>query len=194
MKINNILPECQAEFRRSRSCTDNIFILNSIIQIHLRLKARKVFVAFVDFKSAFDTINHNLLWQKLYNSGISAKFIRIFKSLYSNATMKLKSNSYFTKTYEIVEGVLQGESLSPLLFSIFIADMQSYFYSFGLNGINVDNYISVLLLFFADDLVILADSEIDLNRKYTLYLHCLSCLSTLGEILLPIIINEIWSP
>ena len=43
--------------------------------------------------------------------------------------------------------------------------MESYFYSSGLNGINVDNYISVLLLFFADDLVILADSEIDLNRK-----------------------------
>ena len=42
--------------------------------------------------------------------------------------MKLKSNNYFTKTYEIVEGVLQGESLSPLLFSIFIADMESYFY------------------------------------------------------------------
>ena len=79
--------------------------------------------------------------------------------------MKLKSNNYFTKTYEIVEGVLQGESLSPLLFSIFIADMESYFYSLGLNGINVDNYISVLLLFFADDLVILADSKIDLNRK-----------------------------
>ena len=56
---NNILPERQAGFRRLRSCTDNIFILNSIIQIHLRLK---VFVAFVDFKSAFDTINHNLLW------------------------------------------------------------------------------------------------------------------------------------
>ena len=126
-----------------------------------------MFVAFVDFKSAFDTINHNLLWQKLYNSGISAKLIRIFKSLYSNATMKLKSNNYFTKTYEIVEGVLQGESLSPLLFSIFIADMESYFYSLGLNGINVDNYISVLLLFFADDLVILADSKIDLNRKHS---------------------------
>lgn len=57
----DIIPKYQNGFRTGRGCMDNIFVLNSVIQIHLRLNGRKVFVAFIDFKHAFDSINHYLL-------------------------------------------------------------------------------------------------------------------------------------
>lgn len=56
----------QAGFRSGRSCLDNIFILKSI-DMHLRLKGRYVFCAFIDFKKAFDSINHAKFWKSIMN-------------------------------------------------------------------------------------------------------------------------------
>lgn len=164
-ELHNILPEIQCGFRANRGCMDNVFSLNAIIQIHLRLKRRKVYAAFVDFKQAFDTIDHNILYSKLYSLGISSKIIRIIKSLYDEAFMSIRANNAFSKPYEISEGVLQGESLSPLLFSLFIADIEQFFLDRGHQGLNIDNVNNLLLLLYADDLVILSDSQSDLNKK-----------------------------
>lgn len=160
-----IIPECQSGFRRNRGCLDNIFILSSVIQLHLRMRGRKIFAAFVDFKRAFDTINHNILWPKLYRLGISAKYLRLLKKLYDRATVRIKSNNKYTETFDISCGVLQGEPLSPILFSLFISDIEEFFKSKGSVGVNIDGINSLLLLLYADDLVILSDSQADLQRK-----------------------------
>lgn len=162
---NNILPECQNGFRKGRGCIDNVFTLSSIINIHLRLKSRKLFAAFVDLKRAFDSLNHSLLWEKLYNLGISGNMISILKNLYDFATVRVKTFDGITNSFDVSEGVLQGETLSPLLFSLFIADIESFFRERGCNGANIDGYNDCLLLLYADDLVILSDSEIDITRK-----------------------------
>lgn len=80
-EMNDLFPEWQAGFRRGRSCLDNIFTLNALIQNRLTQPGGKVYVLFVDFKSAFPSINHNILWQKLYGMGCGTKFINILKDL-----------------------------------------------------------------------------------------------------------------
>ncbi len=122
----NILPECQSGFRPGRGCIDNVFVLSSAIQIQLRLKKRKVFCAFIDFMKAFDSIDHSRLWQKLWSQGISGQFIMTLSSLYDKATMQVKSAGNLSKTYAINKGVLQGELLSPLLFALFLADLEDF--------------------------------------------------------------------
>ena len=57
---NQIIVEEQAGFRKGYSTVDNIFVLHSIIQHYLQRK-RKVYVAFVDFKKAFDTVSKEAL-------------------------------------------------------------------------------------------------------------------------------------
>lgn len=165
---NDVLPEVQSGFRKGRGCLDNVFILSSVIQLHLRLQGRKVYAAFVDFRRAFDGVCHQLLWQKLYHGGISAKIIRFLQCLYGGANFRVRVNNHHSRPFDVVEGVLQGEPLSPFLFSMFIIDIENYFRDRGVAGINIDNYNDLLLLLYADDLVILSDAPGDLQRKLVL--------------------------
>lgn len=164
-----VLPESQSGFRPRRGCIDNVFVLTSLIHINLRLKRRKVFAAFIDFKRAFDSVDHGILYYKLYSSGISSKLLRIIKDLYSRASVQVKVNGQYSRSFDINEGVLQGECLSPLLFAIFVSDIEDFFRSRGFSGLNIDGQSDVILLLYADDLVLLSDSQSDMNRK-------LSCL------------------
>ena len=62
--INKIVTEEQAGFRRDYSTVDNGFVLKSVVHKHLN-RNKKVYVAFVDFRKAFDTVNRLVLWNIL---------------------------------------------------------------------------------------------------------------------------------
>lgn len=164
-EANNIIPECQNGFRQGRGCRDGVFVLSSVIQLHLRLKNRKVFAAFVDFRRAFDSVDHGLLWRKLYSVGVSVRIINLFRNLYDGAAMQIRSGSRLSAGFGVTSGVLQGEPLSPVFFSLFLSDIEDYFRLREAKGLNVDGHTDVLMLLYADDLVLLADSAPDLNRK-----------------------------
>lgn len=150
-----ILPKAQMGFRKGRGCTECIFTLSTVIQLQLRLGQREVYAIFVDFRRAFDSIPHSRLWYKLHTLGISAKLLRIIKSLYEQATVRVRSRNVLSEEFQVTEGVLQGESLSPLLFLLFISDFEKYFRSKGLEGLNIDGLNGILMLLYADDTVIL---------------------------------------
>lgn len=165
---NVIVPEAQAGFRPGRGCLDNLFSLVAALNCRLRQKKATQFLLFVDFKRAFDTVSHKLLWQKLFEVGPSAKMVRLLKNIYSTAHLKLQVNGQLSKEFKINEGVLQGELLSPLLFIIFIADLEKFLRENDCEGTNIDGYMDILLLLYADDLVIMASSEADLQSKIDL--------------------------
>lgn len=175
---NSIVPEGQSGFRAGRGCIDNVFVLSSVIHINLRLKKRRVFAAFVDFKRAFDSIDHRLLWAKLFDVGVSSKIIRVVRRLYKNSTIQINVGGRLSKKFIVTEGVLQGECLSPMLFSLFISDLEQHFRAAGHRGLSVDGNSDIILLLYADDLVLLGDSQADINRKLAcLYEYC--CLNGL---------------
>lgn len=162
---NNILPENQAGFRVARGCEDHVFTLSAVIGISLRLPQRTIFAVFVDFKRAFDSVDHRLLWLKLLQTGVSAKLIRILKNLYSRAEFQVKANGELSRPVALTEGVMQGEVMSPLLFALFLADIEDFFRSKGVSGVDVDSGTDILLLLYADDMVVLGHSAIDMNVK-----------------------------
>lgn len=159
-----ILPEPQAGFRKERSCQDNIFSANGLIQLQLRLSGRVVYGLFVDFRRAFDSVPHALLWNKLHRLGVSAKFIKTVKSLYDSASFKVKCSDGLSDSFSITEGVLQGELLSPLLFILYLHDIDSFFRDRGITGLNIDGYNDILSLLYADDLILFADTPAALKR------------------------------
>lgn len=161
----NIIPESQAGFRKGRGCLDNLFTLQSTIQLRISNASNPVFVLFIDFRRAFDSVNHSLLWNKLLSQGVSAKIVRLVKQFYDSASLQIKLDGQLSKEFEIAHGVLQGEILSPLLFVLFIADLDYFFRQQGCEGMFIDGRTDILSLSYADDLAIFAASPADMKRK-----------------------------
>ena len=76
LKLTGAIPESQSGFRPGRGCVDNLYTINALIQTYLSRKNGKVFIVFIDFVRAFDTVNHNSLWEIMAEKGISSRFIQ----------------------------------------------------------------------------------------------------------------------
>lgn len=156
-------------FRKGRGCTDAVFTLINTIQLQFRHKdGREVYGIFVDLKRAFDSVPQWKLWQKLHHVGTSTKFINTIKSLYDKATIQIVSQGEKSKKFDVTEGVLQGESLSPDLFLLFLYDIERFFRGADARGLDINGINDLLMILFADDMVILAYSHVDLMRKLKL--------------------------
>jgi hypothetical protein len=62
-------------------------------------------------------------------------------------------------------GLLQGETLSPLLFSLYISEIEKILRDSGIPGVKIDHTFDLQVLLFADDMVILASTPIYLQKK-----------------------------
>ncbi|UYV81756.1 ADCY8 [Cordylochernes scorpioides] len=165
IETNDIIPENQAGFRSAHSYQDHIFILTSVIQLALRKKRGKCYSFFVDLKKAFDTVPHALLWTKLVKIGLNHRFVNLIKRYYEDMTAAVRWNNSITEFIEIRSGVLQGDPLSPYLFLLFINDLIKIFDDSGLSGIYLPNFGNIHLLLYADDIVLIGDSKINLQLK-----------------------------
>ena len=77
----NILAESQAGFRPHYSTMDNISVLLNLIDLRLAKPKQKLYVFFIDFTAAFDSINRSLLIYKLIQTGVSTKVTRLIENL-----------------------------------------------------------------------------------------------------------------
>ena len=120
-----ILPESQFGFRKNRRTTDCIFILNALIE-QAKISKINLFICFVDFRKAFDSVDHSSLWNRLISLGISQQMLQILHSMYSKAASRIKvSGNQCTVAFPCQKGVRQGCALSLLLFSLYIGQLQS---------------------------------------------------------------------
>ena len=176
-----ILRENQAGFRHKYSTTDHMFSLKCIIDIYTRFKNRKLYCAFIDFKKAFDSISRNKLWHKLISNGINGKILNTISNLYKKAKSCVKHPSDFiSEIFPSQVGVRQGDNLSPLLFALYLNDLESELGKkyMGLSTlsdlvekeIDFDDiviYLRLNTLLYADDTIVLAESKYDLHAKRT---------------------------
>ena len=79
---------------------------------------------FLDFSKAFNTINHHILLEKLYNYGITGLPHAWFLSYITNRKQNVKVGNTESSLKTITCGVPQGSTLGPLLFLLHINDLQ----------------------------------------------------------------------
>ncbi|KAI5717529.1 hypothetical protein M8J77_007453 [Diaphorina citri] len=161
---NEKFAESQTGFRPGRGCTDNIFSLACIVNIHL-IKHRKLYASFVDFRSAFSEVDHTLLWKKMMEFGLPFRITSLMQRLYNQAEVRIRSGTKYTPPCKVNKGLLQGDCISPLLFLIFINDIEQFFKDKGAIGVPISHEQDILTLLYADDLIIFGSSKTDLQQK-----------------------------
>ena len=168
---NEILEENQAGFRKGYSTSDQIFSLHALIEI-MKARKMKLFCAFIDFRKAFDSVWRTGLWSQLIKTEIDGKFLRIIRNIYQGIKSCVSLNGQNSNFFYSNAGLRQGENLSPLLFSLFLNDLENFMIAHGCDGVDIDCvdeelvvYTQLLLLLYTDDTAILADNEESLQHN-----------------------------
>lgn len=175
---NNIINLNQAGFRKGFRTTDHVFVLKGLLDLMLKSK-RKLFCAMIDFRRAFDTIWRAGLWLKLLRNGITGKCFVVIKNMYSNIRSCVLHSNHVSGYFHSHIGVRQGENLSPLLFALFVNDMESFLLENGATPLTIDGtvdnvvgYVKLLLLLYADDTILISDTaeglqlSLDILERY----------------------------
>ena len=101
---------------------------------------------FLDFKKAFDIVDHRILLKKLYAYGIRGNILKWFESFLMDRSQYVAYNGVGSKVLSIICGVPQGSILGPLLFIIYMNDI-----------CNVSHLCTIL---YADDTSVVANAKI----------------------------------
>ena len=83
------------------------------------------FNIYLDLSKAFDTLDHNILLDKLHYYGVRNTPLDLFKNYLTNRKQYVEIDSVKSKMGEIQTGVPQGSILGPLLFIIYINDIKT---------------------------------------------------------------------
>ena len=143
-----ILSEHQFGFRKNYST--NFALIDLVNRITTTLDNKEFTIGvFLDLSKAFDTVNHDLLLQKLELYGIRGIVLEWFKNYITKRYQCVRYNNELSEKKEMKCGVPQGSILGPLLFLIYINDI-----------CNSSELVSFIL--FADDTNLLM-SHLNLN-------------------------------
>lgn len=157
------LREEQCGFRKGRSCSDCVYVAQQIIQKRREFNL-PTYMMFVDYEKAFDRVKRDKLWEIMYDKCYPIHLIRVIQSMYNNTEILINNITETSTKAKVNQGVKQGCPLSPALFNLYIdAAIEEWQRNLKI-GLKINNlFINTML--FADDQIIFAMSESDLQRS-----------------------------
>ena len=154
-KVESEISDCQAGYRSGRGTIDMLFVLQILIE-KVRNTKEEAFITFIDYSKAFDSVQHEHLFQTMLKMGFPEHLVSLISNLYTNQNATIRWNGEHSGQFHINKGVRQGCILSPHLFSIYTeqvmreAEIDDMGITIG--GRNLTN------LRYADDTALIADN------------------------------------
>jgi hypothetical protein len=153
----------QAGFRSGRSCVDHVNTLRMIVEQSVEQNS-PLFMLFVDYQVAFDSLDRECIWIALKNRGLPDKIINIIRQLYNEFQCCVMHDGQLTEPFITVSGVRQGCILSPLLFLVVLDEVLMNSLDVVKGGISWKLTETLEDLDYADDIVLLSHKRENLQK------------------------------
>ena len=164
-----MIGEEQCGFRSGRGCVDQVFVMKQMSEKFVD-KGRCLYVAYMDLEKAYDRIDREAMWHVLSIYGINGKLLKAVQSFYERSEACVRVCREEGDWFRVRVGLRQGCVMSPWLFNLFMDGvMKEVRERAGDVGVTLcdsqrNEEWKVEWLMFADDTVLLGDSEEKLNR------------------------------
>ena len=162
LQKHGVIDKAQIGFKKKARTSDHIFVMNTLFHKYSKMR-QKLYICFVDFKKAYDSVWREALMLKLLEAGIRGNFFYTIENMYQDSVACIKRNGILSDFFECKTGVRQGDVLSPNLFNIFINDIPKCFMTDSYTPMLGDQPVNCLL--YADDLVLLSLSATNLQLQ-----------------------------
>ena len=117
--VNQELPDVQVGFRKGRGTKDQIARNHWIIEKDREFQEKKIYICFIDYAKAFDSVDQNKLWRVLQEMGIPDHLTCLLRNLYVGQEATVRTLYGKTDWFKIETGVQQGCLLSLCLFNLY---------------------------------------------------------------------------
>ena len=101
-----------------RSTIEQVFSLRQIIEKASEFR-QQAFIAYFNFKAAFDSVDRDSLWNILSNTGLPSKGVRLLRAMRQKTESCVQVNGRHSAPFLVRTGVRQGFSFAPELFNCY---------------------------------------------------------------------------